>query len=358
MRESTRDTQERWNRALLGASATLREAAQNLSDTALRIVLVVDHANHLLGTLSDGDIRRALLRGLTLATTVQEVMNSKPFVVPKGISVDLVHQIMNANKIHQIPEVDQDKRVLGIHTWEKFESNNAQESVMVLMAGGKGTRLKPHTDDCPKPMLPVRGKPMLERIIQRAKAEGFRDFVLSINYLGEMIEDYFGNGERLGISIEYLRETIPLGTAGSLSLFKERLDAPFVVTNGDVLTDIRYSDLLDFHIRHSAHATMAVRVHEWRHPFGVVEIDGLEIVGFEEKPIARSHINAGVYVISPVALDHLARNEPCDMPALFQRLQREKMRTIAYPMHEYWLDVGQPDDLESAQAILMNNGVW
>jgi NDP-sugar pyrophosphorylase family protein len=204
-------------------------------------------------------------------------------------------------------------------------------------------------------MLPVLGKPIIEHIIERAKAEGFRNFVLSISYLGEMIQDYFGNGERLGISIDYLRESSPLGTAGSLSLFEKRPEAPFVVTNGDVLTDIRYRELLDFHVRHSADASMAVRLHEWQHPFGVVNIDGLEIVGFAEKPIARSHINAGVYVMSPVALDHLVKNERCDMPKLFERLQAQQMRTIAYPMHEPWLDVGRPDDLVLAQTVSMPN---
>jgi len=343
-----------WRLASIPKNARLQEAAENLTESALKISLVVDEQERLLGTVSDGDIRRGLLAGLTLDSPVLEVMRRSPLVVPEGIAPDLVRQIMVANKIHQIPEVDQDNRVLALHTWDAFESSVAHESVMVIMAGGKGTRLRPHTEDCPKPMLPVRGKPMLEHIIERAKAEGFRDFVLSIHYLGQIIEDHFGNGEKLGVSIEYLRETSPLGTAGALSLFTKRPKTPFVVTNGDVLTDIRYSDLLDFHNRHSAHATMAVRLHEWQHPFGVVEMDGLAIVGFEEKPIARSHINAGVYAISPAALDYLEKNENCDMPKLFERLHAQQMRIIAYPMHEPWLDVGRPADLVSAQSIFVN----
>jgi len=222
---------------------------------------------------------------------------------------------------------------------------------MVIMAGGMGTRLRPHTENCPKPLLPVAGKPMLEHIIDRAKLEGFTQFVLAIHYLGHMIEDYFGNGERLGVQIDYLHEEVPLGTAGALGLLNPTPTLPFVVTNGDVISEIRYGELLDFHIRQSAAATMAVRVYEWQHPFGVVKTQGIEIVGFEEKPIARNHINAGVYVLEPAALSVLAADSCCDMPTLFERLQDKMHRTVAYPMHELWLDVGRPDDLLAANKI-------
>jgi NDP-sugar pyrophosphorylase family protein len=194
-------------------------------------------------------------------------------------------------------------------------------------------------------MLPVAGKPMLEHIIDRAKLEGFNRFILAIHYLGKMIEDHFGRGDKIGVKIDYLREKTPLGTAGALGLLNPIPDAPFIVTNGDVVTDIRYGELIDFHSRHSAIATMAVRTHEWQHPFGVVQIKGVEIVGLEEKPVARSHINAGVYALSPAAIKGLKAGDPCDMPTLFRRLQDDTKRTVAYPMHEPWLDVGQPSDL-------------
>jgi NDP-sugar pyrophosphorylase family protein len=237
-----------------------------------------------------------------------------------------------------------------LHLWDEITTIPTRSNLMVIMAGGMGTRLRPHTKNCPKPLLPVAGKPMLEHIIERAKLEGFSRFVLAIHYLGHMIEDHFGNGERLGVQIDYLREQSPLGTAGALSLLNPCHDAPFVVTNGDVITDIRYGELLDFHIRHDAAATMAVRVHEWQHPFGVVQTKGVEIVGFEEKPVARSHINAGVYVIGPAALGLLTADAHCDMPTLFERLQLQAKRTVAYPMHEPWLDVGRPDDLSRANV--------
>jgi len=189
---------------------------------------------------------------------------------------------------------------------------------------------------------------MLEHIIERAKLEGFKRFIISVYYLGNMIEEYFGNGEALGVEIDYLREDAPLGTAGALSLLNPFPDRPFVVTNGDVITDIRYGEMIDFHSRYSASVTMAVRVYELKHPFGVVKTEGVDIVGFEEKPIARSHINAGVYVLSSDALNVLDKNSHCDMPTLIERLQLENKRTIAYPMHEPWLDVGRPDDLKKA----------
>ncbi|PJC68298.1 MAG: nucleotidyl transferase, partial [Zetaproteobacteria bacterium CG_4_8_14_3_um_filter_59_5] len=195
------------------------------------------------------------------------------------------------------------------------------------------------------------GKPMLEHIIERAKLEGFSHFVLAIHYLGHMIEEYFGNGERLNVRIDYLREQSPLGTAGALALLNPVPDAPFVVTNGDIITDIRYGELLDFHIRHESSATMAVRVYEWQHPFGVVQTQGVDIVGFEEKPVARSHINAGVYALNPDALAVLNKDEHCDMPTLFERLQAKDERTVAYPMHEPWLDVGRPDDYLGLEGV-------
>ena len=194
-------------------------------------------------------------------------------------------------------------------------------------------------------MLLVAGKPMLEHIIERAKAEGFRHFILAVQYLSYIIEDYFGNGDRWQVRIDYLREPFPLGTAGALGLLDPVPAVPFVVTNGDVLSDIRYGELLDFHSRHVALATMAVRQHEWQHPFGVLQTDGIDIIGFEEKPVARTHINAGIYALSPEALGLISPNTYYDMPTLFEQLQSEGRRTVAYPMHEPWLD--DDDDVDS-----------
>ena len=344
-----------WRKALLPASANLQQAIRNLDDTGLQIVLVVTSDDVLLGTVTDGDIRRGLLRGLDLNGGVEAIMYREPLVVPPALGRETVLQLMRANRFHQLPIIDEGRHVVGLHVWDELLLPSQRANLMVIMAGGQGTRLRPHTDTCPKPLLKVSGKPMLEHIIERAKAEGFQNFVIAIHYLGQMIEDYFGDGSRWQVRIEYLRELSPLGTAGAIGLLNPRPTAPILVSNGDVLTDIRYDELLDFHNRHSAMATMAVRLHEWQNPFGVIHIRGLDIVGFEEKPVARSHINAGVYVLDPSALDALNAGEQCDMPTLFSRLQERSGRTIVYPMHEPWLDVGRASDLERAQGELPEN---
>jgi dTDP-glucose pyrophosphorylase len=345
----------RWQLAILPVNATIEHAIRNLDQVAIKIVLVVNEAGALEGTISDGDIRRGLLKGLDLNSSIIGIIHRNALVVPPDLGRELVMQLMVANKIQQIPVVNEQHEVVGVHLWDEITTPPTRPNLMIIMAGGMGTRLHPHTANCPKPLLPVAGKPMLEHIIERAKLEGFSHFVLAIHYLGHMIEEYFGKGERLGVQIDYLREESPLGTAGALGLLNPLPDAPFVVTNGDVITDIRYGELLDFHTRHIAAATMAVRVHEWQHPFGVVQTQGVEIIGFDEKPIARSHINAGVYALEPDALSVLATDTPCDMPTLFERLQAKAKRTVAYPMHEPWLDVGRPDDLKQALTAIENN---
>lgn len=340
---------ESWRKTLLPSHATLQQAIRSLNETSLQIVLVISPDGTLFGTLTDGDIRRGLLRGLDLNSSIEAIVQREPLVVPPEFTRDTVLQLMQANKIHQLPIVDEGRRVMGLHLWSELMDSRQRTNLMVIMAGGQGTRLRPHTEHCPKSMLPVGGKPMLEHIIERAKAEGFQHFVVAVHYLGHMIEEYFGDGRRWQVHIRYLREESPLGTAGAIGLLSPRPEAPFVVSNGDVLTDIRYGELLDFHCRHGAAATMAVRLHEWQHPFGVVRTKGVDIIGFEEKPIARTHINAGIYVLAPSAINVMNVGEHCDMPTLFGRLQERAARTIVYPMHEPWLDVGRADDLKAAQ---------
>ena len=337
-----------WRQAMLPTTATIGQALRNLTQSGAKIVLVTNEASVLEGTISDGDIRRGLLEGLDLNSPIASVIHRNALVVLPQMGRDLAMQLMVVNKVQQIPVVDEHHHVVGLYLWDTIITAPTRPNLMVIMAGGMGMRMRPHTDNCPKPLLSVAGKPMLEHIINRAKLEGFNHFVLAIHYLGHMIETYFGNGERLGVQIDYLREQSPLGTAGALALLNPLPDAPFVVTNGDVMADIRYGELLDFHAQHAASATMAVRLHEWQHPFGVVQIQGIEIVGFKEKPITRSHINAGVYALDPGALSVLGPDAHCDMPSLFTCLQAKAKRIVVYPMHEPWLDVGRPDDLLAA----------
>jgi len=336
-----------WRQALLSSDATLQKAIQTLNDASLKIALVTLPDGIFIGTITDGDIRRGLLNGLDMNSSIESIIHKGPFVVPPTLGRDSVLQIMQANDVYQLPIVDEDRRVVGLHLWDKIMAPSQRPNLMVIMVGGQGIRLRPQTENCPKPLLPVGGKPMLEHIIERAKADGFQHFVLATHYLGHMIEDYFGDGSRFKVNIDYLREETPLGTAGSISLINPRPEIPFLVTNGDVLTDIHYGEMLDFHCRNFALATMAVRLHEWQHPFGVVSTKGIDIIEIEEKPVSRSHINAGIYVLEPRALDAMNVGEHCDMPQLFYRLQEQEGRKIVYPMHEPWLDVGLADDYNS-----------
>ncbi|MEY8216221.1 MAG: nucleotidyltransferase family protein [Colwellia sp.] len=338
-----------WNNTLLSATATIADAIKSLNDSMMQIVLVVDEENKLLGTITDGDIRRGLLNGFKLTNSLSEISNKDPLIVSPSMSRDTVLQLMKMNKIHQLPVVDDNQCVVDLHLWDSLLELKLRSNVMIIMAGGKGTRLRPHTENCPKPLLEVGGKPMLEYIIERAKLDGISHFVLAIHYLGYMIEEYFGDGSKWGVKIEYLREEQPLGTAGALSLFQCDTTEPILITNGDVLTDVHYGEIIDFHKFNNASATMAVRQHQWENPFGVVRTQGVDITGFDEKPIVYSHINAGIYVLDPEMLKDLKKNEYCDMPTLFALLKGQNLRTIVYPMHETWMDVGRHDDLKIAQ---------
>lgn len=340
---------KQWEKVLMAPGGSIRQALSVLNDVRSQFVMVVDEARCLLGTVTDGDIRRGLLRGLGLDSPVESIMHRDPLVVPPEMPRESIGKLLAANRVHHLPVVDARRTVVGLHTLDDLLEREARSNLMVVMAGGKGTRLRPYTESCPKPLLPVNGKPILEHIVQRAQEDGFSRFLFSVHYLGEMIQDYFGDGSRWGVDIQYVYENEPIGTAGALSLMPPP-DMPIVVTNGDVMTDIRYSELLDFHLRHDAAATMAVRMHEWQNPFGVVSLNGVDLVGFEEKPVSRSYVNAGIYALEPEALGLLVKNEYCDMPMLFDRLRQEGHRTIAFPMHEPWLDVGRPADLAAANA--------
>jgi dTDP-glucose pyrophosphorylase len=333
----------------------LQEAIQNLDTVAIQIVLVVGSGGKFLGTLTDGDIRRGLLNGCRLNEKIEFITNREPLIVKGTISKDVAIGLMIENKIHQIPIIDDDYHLVGLYLWDEIFATKKHENTMVIMAGGRGNRLAPYTDQCPKPLLAVSGKPILQHIIERAKLDGFNHFVLAINYLGHMIKDYFLNGDNLGVKIEYIFESDPLGTAGALSLLKPLPSLPIVVTNGDVITNVSYSDLLQFHVLQKAEATMAVLAHELQHPFGVVKTNGLNIMGFEEKPTIYTQINAGIYVLSPGILAGLQLGIACDMPSIFENAINRSQKTIAYLVNQSWIDVGRAEDLKKIRLELKDS---
>ena len=255
---------------------------------------------------------------------------------------------MNRDHIRQLPVLDACGRIVDLRLHDSFLSPSKYDNVVVVMAGGKGTRLRPYTDSCPKPMLLVGDKPILEILLERCIASGFRKFYFSVNYLKDQIIDYFDNGSRWGVSIEYLVEDKPLGTAGSLSLLPTSLQHPFLVLNGDVLTRLDLGHLFRFHAEHKAKATLCVREHEITVPFGVVFTDGADLTAFQEKPTFSYQVNAGVYVIDPQLLDFLPHDKFTDMPELLESVHLSGHKVCVCPIHEYWLDVGRPETFAQA----------
>lgn len=314
-----------------------------------QIALVLDDQQRLLGTLTDGDIRRALLHGETLDAPAERVMNREFRFVRSYDDQSMVLEMMRREVLRQIPVIDAQGRVVQLFTLQDLLKPKQRSNAVVIMAGGKGTRLRPHTENCPKPMLPVGDKPMLEIHLEQCISSGFCNFYFSVNYLKEQIIEYFDDGSRWGVSIEYLVEREPLGTAGSLKLLPDSLTDSILVVNGDVLTHLNLGNLLQFHSEHHANATLCVREHELTVPFGVVQTNGIELAGFQEKPTYRHQINAGIYVIDPDLLRLLNPNQFTDMPTLLTTAQEYGHRVVVCPVHEYWLDVGRPETLRQAQ---------
>ena len=336
--------------SLFVAPETSAQVAMRIIDRgAAQIALVVDEQQYLLGTLTDGDIRRALLNGETLDSPVERFMNRHFRSVGSSDDLDAALLLMRQNTLRHMPVLDAQGRVEQLLLLQEFLASPQLPNAVVIMAGGKGTRLRPHTENCPKPMLAVGDTPMLEILLRQCIDSGFRQFYLSVNYLKEQIINYFQDGSAWGVSINYLIEDQPLGTAGSLQLLPNNLSAPFLVLNGDVLTRLNLTHLLAYHHVHQAKATLCVREHEINVPFGVVEINGVELASFEEKPTYRHLVNAGVYVIDPVLLLLLSDKQYTDMPTLLITAQQAGHPVVVCPIHEYWLDVGNSNALKLAR---------
>ena len=337
-----------WEDVLVAPHATLREALLKIDSASTQMALVADAQRRLLGTLSDGDIRRGLLKGLSLGDRVDKCMCSTPTMVRAGEPRETVLSAMRRAGVHQIPIVDPDGIVVGLEIVNDFLIPQARQNWVVVMVGGLGKRLGELTQATPKPMLMVGARPLLETILRSYIDQGFRRFYLAVNYKAEVIETHFGDGSQLDAEIRYLREDTALGTAGALSLLPDLPDDPFFVANGDLLMKIDYQDMLDKHVEANAAATMAVREYEFQIPYGVVREDNGAIYRIEEKPVCRSLVSAGTYVLSPEALELVPKNTPFDMPTLFQELITRGRRTQCCRVQGYWLDIGHMSDYEKA----------
>tara|TARA_Y100000590_G_scaffold205350_2_gene232875 strand:+ start:10307 stop:11344 length:1038 start_codon:yes stop_codon:yes gene_type:complete len=333
-----------WKKTLLNENSSIGSAIKSLNESELQIVLVVKKNLKLIGTITDGDIRRKLLSGHSIKSSIKKIINKNCLTVSRSTSDYIMNKLMEANDVYQLPIVDKNKKVIGLKTWREPAISDQIENKIVVMAGGKGRRMLPYTKKYPKPLLVLGNKPILEHILIKAKSEGFKNFVLAINYLGHMIEKFFKNGNKLNVKIKYIKEKKPLGTAGALSLLNPKPKFPIIVCNGDVISDIRFRDLLDFHIKNRAHITVAVKPHELRNPYGVIEINGNKIIGLKEKPVSKSYINAGVYVLDPIVFKHFRKVKYLDMVTLIKKLTKKTSRILAFPAYEYWADIGRPKD--------------
>jgi len=340
-----------WESACLHFSKKVSKAIKILDSHNARIVIVIDEKGRLQGTITDGDIRRSLLKGYDLSTCVSEVMNKDPKVAFIGEEGNKIKTRMKKFSIKQLPIIDRDKVVKGLETLNNLISEYVYDNPVFIMAGGFGTRLRPLTNDLPKPMLKVGSKPILERILDGFIKAGFHEFFISTHYKAKIVKDYFGDGSQWGVNINYIHEDEPLGTAGSLSLLPDFITKlPMIMMNGDILTNVSYSDLLDFHKHHAGIATVCVKEYDIQVPYGVVEGEDHHVTKIVEKPIQRSFINAGIYVLNPEIFVKSDRNLIYqDMPNLLQNLIKKKQKVAKFPIHEYWLDIGQMDEFERAQ---------
>lgn len=304
-----------WKDVLIASNVSIRKAIEIIDAGGLQIALVVDERNRLIGTVTDGDVRRGILKGVSLDEPVKLIMRSDPMTAHIDDDREKILAMMKRRMIHQIPILDTERRVIGLEVVNDLLQMKKRDHFVVLMAGGLGMRLRPLTENTPKPLLKVGNKPILENILQNFINYGFHRFFISVNYRDEMVKDYFGNGAKWNVDIRYLDEDEKLGTAGALGLLPEEPVKPLIVMNGDLLTSINFLQLLNFHSEHKAKATMCVREYDFQVPYGVVALKDQAITGIDEKPIQRFFVNAGIYVLDPQALKLITPKMPLDMPS-------------------------------------------
>ncbi|MDA8226232.1 MAG: nucleotidyltransferase family protein [Desulfitobacterium hafniense] len=339
-----------FNKVLVSPATSILSAIKIIDESTIQIALVVDENGHLLGTITDGDIRRAILKGVSMDDPVRQIMNPKPTVASVYDSRVKILEIMKNKRLYQIPIVDEQGCVVELKILDQILKSPERENWAIIMAGGLGSRLRPLTEDCPKTLLKVGGKPLLETIIENFKEYGFQRFYFCVNYKADMVQNYFGDGSSFGVEIKYIHEENRMGTAGALGLLPEKPLQPIFVMNGDLLTKINFKQLLDYHLEHNAMATMCVREFNLQVPYGVVKIEKNHLVSIEEKPIQRFFISAGIYVLEPKALSYIPQNVFFDMPSLFKELMKGGKKATTFPVREYWMDIGRMGDYEKANG--------
>lgn len=342
---------DEWIDFTISQDASIREAMEVINVSGVQTCLIIDSGYFLRGVVTDGDIRRALLDKYELDTPISNIMNLNPVTGDANSSREDLTNLMEAKGINCIPIVDKIGRILTVATWRTLCKKNKYDNPVFIMAGGFGTRLRPLTDTCPKPMLKVGDKPMLEILLDRFISFGFSDFYISTHYMPEIIMDYFGSGDGSNYSITYIHEDNPLGTGGALGLLPDSIsEKPLIMINGDILTSLDFEDLLKFHESNDSVATMCVREYEYQIPYGVIDAKDGKLINMDEKPIKKYFVNAGVYVINHEIIRRVKRNIKVDMPSLLESEMCRGNDVSVYPVYEYWLDIGRIDDYNRAQC--------
>lgn len=338
---------------VLSSDSSIRDALELIDRLALHVALITDSDLNLLGIVTDGDVRRAILKGLSLDTPVVSIMNTHPITVPPSTTKREMVNLMRAKSFIVLPVVE-NGILVGVETMKSALMPQQHDNPVFIMAGGFGTRLRPLTDACPKPLLKVGSRPILEIILQHFINHGFHDFYISTHYLPEKIQDYFKNGSDWGVQIRYVHEESPLGTGGALGLLPDDLpDLPLIMMNGDILTNMNFEKLLAYHLQENADATMCVREYQYQIPYGVVESNKGRIEKMVEKPVQYFNINTGIYVVNPSVIRSVPKQQVIGMPTLLEQEITKNRKVMIYPLHEYWLDIGQMDDYRRAQSDIL-----
>lgn len=338
-----------WRSVVLSPDDVMEKAIQALDREALKIVMVADEQGRLLGTITDGDIRRALMRHMGMDAKLQEVMRKDPTIAHVQDGREAILVMMKTKDLLQVPIVDDAGCVVGLETLQHLIRKDKLDNPVFLMAGGFGKRLRPLTNDVPKPLLKIGSKPILETILNQFIESGFHNFYISTHYKADMVQEHFGDGSQWGVSIRYVHEAEPLGTAGALGLLPDGLpDLPIMMMNGDLLTDVNYERLLDFHNTQDGIATVCVREYDFQVPYGVIKVEDQVIKSIVEKPVHKFFVNAGIYVLSQELVKSVVGSNYLDMPHLLDESIQSGKQVNSFPIHEHWLDIGRMEEFERA----------
>jgi len=338
---------------IVNQNISIRDALKIIDKNSKQICLIVENEK-LIGTLTDGDIRRGLLNGLDLDSSIKSIIFTKPTTCRIEDSKEKILKLALTNQLQQIPVLDNKGGLVGLRVVDELLKPKVRLNSVVLMAGGLGARLMPLTEDIPKPMLEVGGKPILQTIVEGFANHGFTNITMCLGYRPNVVKNFFKDGKEFGVHIDYIIEEKRMGTAGALSLIKKKFNEPIFVMNGDLLTKIDYGKVIDFHKNNNSKATMCVSKYDVKVPYGVINISNKEITSIQEKPIHSFFVNTGIYLIEPECIDIIPKGEYYDMTTLFEQLIAKNVKTISFPLSDYWLDIGRMEDFKKANYEYYN----